>query len=398
MRDDPTFKKRIEFALRGRRLRFDVSTDLFSSHAVDAGSRLLIRSLEGVVLPKGPLLDLGCGYGPIGLSLGVPGDREALLVDRDALAVEYARANAVLNGLAASATAATGLGYDDLGRRRFGLIASNLPAKAGEPVIGAFLADAACFIERGGRVAVVVIAPLAALVAGMLEAIEGVKAVSRSDARHYSVFHFEAAAREHATFAPAFDRGVYERGALTYDLDGRQASLRTVWGLPEFDTLSYESAALIDGIGRLDAPTPECLLVMRPGQGHAAVAAFLKLRPARIVLSDRDLLALRATRRNLERNGCPSEVIAVQHAPRAPSGAADADLVIARLREDEGFPALRSTVDASLARLRDGGRMLLACSSTAAARLASAYRTGAVRVEELRRERRVALLSLTPRR
>jgi len=395
---DPAYKKRIDLPLRGRRLQFDVATDLFSSHAIDTGSRLLIRSLEGVIAADGPLLDLGCGYGPIGLSLCALTGREALLVDRDALAVDYAAANARLNGLDPMAEAAPGLGYDDLGRRRFALIASNIPAKAGAPVIRAFLEDAACFLLPGGRAAVVIIRPLAPLVGDALAGIAGARVIARNDAKHYSVFHYEPEPRDSAAFAPAFERGVYDRASMTYAVAADTAHIDTVWGLPEFDTLSYETEMLMASLAAADGPGGGTVVVLNPGQGHAAVAAWLRLRPDRLVLADRDLLALRAARRNLERNGCPAGAIVLDHAVRPGRDGAKADLILARPREEEGTPAVRAALDAALARLGDGGRMLVTCSSTAATRIAVSYRGSATKVAELRRERRTALIELTPTR
>ena len=101
MNADLYFKKSIPFRYRDESLQFRVSQQLFSSHRIDPGTRFLLRSLEH--LPVGSvrrLLDVGCGYGAIGLSLLKAGvANEAHLVDRDALAVEYTRQNALLNKL-----------------------------------------------------------------------------------------------------------------------------------------------------------------------------------------------------------------------------------------------------------------------------------------------------------
>src|SRR5215211_6675384 len=98
---DVYYKKTIPFNFSKQRLRFRVSQDLFSSHDVDVGSRFLLRTLltaKDVGQPTS-ILDLGCGYGPIGLTLkGFHPDAVVHLTDRDALAVEYTRQNAVLNG------------------------------------------------------------------------------------------------------------------------------------------------------------------------------------------------------------------------------------------------------------------------------------------------------------
>ena len=83
---DIYFKQEIDLRHEGRSLRLRVAQDLFSSFQADAGTRLLLRTLSGV--EAGRVLDLGCGYGPLGLALRSVGTRsEVHMVDRDALAV-----------------------------------------------------------------------------------------------------------------------------------------------------------------------------------------------------------------------------------------------------------------------------------------------------------------------
>jgi hypothetical protein len=87
--EDAYFKKIVELHIAGTALRFRVAQDLFSSHEVDEGTRLLLRSLTGSDAPAfRRVLDLGCGYGPVGLTLKKLDERRTVhLVDRDALAV-----------------------------------------------------------------------------------------------------------------------------------------------------------------------------------------------------------------------------------------------------------------------------------------------------------------------
>ena len=54
------------FPLRGRTFQFTTDSGVFSRGTVDYGSRVLIDAFEWENLPAGRLLDVGCGYGPIG--------------------------------------------------------------------------------------------------------------------------------------------------------------------------------------------------------------------------------------------------------------------------------------------------------------------------------------------
>ncbi|MBJ7933437.1 methyltransferase, partial [Bacillus cereus group sp. N31] len=81
---DPSSKsdrKRWEFTLRESRFTFLSDHGVCSKNEVDFGSRLLIEAFQ---MPdvKGNVLDVGCGYGPIGLSLAKEfQDREIHMVD-----------------------------------------------------------------------------------------------------------------------------------------------------------------------------------------------------------------------------------------------------------------------------------------------------------------------------
>ncbi len=139
-----------EATLAGQALRFRTTWGLFSAREIDSGTRLLLDHIE--VRPDDDCLDLGCGYGAIGLTLArlAPAGR-TLLVDKDFVAVEYARKNAELNGIAnAEVLLSNGL-RDVPAGRRFTLIASNIPARAGNEMLTLMIADARARLEPGGR-------------------------------------------------------------------------------------------------------------------------------------------------------------------------------------------------------------------------------------------------------
>src|SRR5215831_9319802 len=93
---DAYFKKRIDYTCQGQRFAFDVAHTLFSSYQIDEGTDLFLRTID-MATPH-TILDLGCGCGVIGIVLArlFPAARVVLL-DRDLLAVRYARHNATLN-------------------------------------------------------------------------------------------------------------------------------------------------------------------------------------------------------------------------------------------------------------------------------------------------------------
>jgi 16S rRNA (guanine1207-N2)-methyltransferase len=86
-----------DYKLRGQTFRFKTDNGVFSKREVDFGSRLVI---ETFVMPEveGKVLDVGCGYGPIGLSIAKENPTRTIhMIDVNKRAIELAKENAELN-------------------------------------------------------------------------------------------------------------------------------------------------------------------------------------------------------------------------------------------------------------------------------------------------------------
>jgi 16S rRNA (guanine1207-N2)-methyltransferase len=147
---------RFDAELAGRTLRFATTWGLFSPREIDEGSRLLLAHLA--VAADADCLDLGCGYGAIGLALAAlaPAGR-TLMVDKDFVAVDYADRNARRNRLD-NASALLSNGFDQVpAELGFDCIASNIPAKVGKELLSILLFDARERLRPGGRFYVVTV-------------------------------------------------------------------------------------------------------------------------------------------------------------------------------------------------------------------------------------------------
>jgi 16S rRNA G1207 methylase RsmC len=147
---------RFSARLGGRALILHSTWGLFSPRGIDEGTALLLRHVE--VKPADDCLDLGCGYGPIGLALAImaPAGR-TLMVDKDFVAVEYSNRNAERNGIH-NALARLSNGFDQIDPGlRFDLIASNIPAKVGKEMLSLYLHDARERLRPGGRLYLVTV-------------------------------------------------------------------------------------------------------------------------------------------------------------------------------------------------------------------------------------------------
>ena len=116
----------------GQTLALDVPWDVFASQAIDEGTLLLLQHL-----PEGEprsVLDLGCGYGALGLPVAMRWpEARCLLVDRDLLAVAASAHNARALGLG-NVEVRPGLGYRELAGERFDWVLCNVPARIGSRV------------------------------------------------------------------------------------------------------------------------------------------------------------------------------------------------------------------------------------------------------------------------
>lgn len=158
----------VEATLHGRHMRFATTWGLFSPRGVDDGTRLLLDHFA--VEPDHKSFDLGCGWGPIGLTLAADAPQgHVTLVDRDFLAVEYARKNAALNRLS-NVTCRLGHGFSGTDpEERFDNVVSNLPAKTGGEMLQVLLYDAWRHLRPGGRLCVVTVTGLRRFIRRHLE-------------------------------------------------------------------------------------------------------------------------------------------------------------------------------------------------------------------------------------
>ena len=149
----------IETTLGGHKLTLAATWGLFSPKAIDEGTELLARYIE--VRPTDNCLDLGCGYGPLGLMLAISAPEGIIhLVDKDFIAVDYSNKNAAANKLS-NATAFLSNGFDQIDPdQKYDIIVSNVPAKIGDELLILFLHDAYAHLNSGGKLYVVTISGL----------------------------------------------------------------------------------------------------------------------------------------------------------------------------------------------------------------------------------------------
>lgn len=146
----------IEANLMGNALSFATTWGIFSPREIDSGTDLFLRYLE---IKEGEVaLDIGCGYGPIGLAIAASAPKgEVHMVDKDFVAVEYANKNAEMNGLS-NAKAYLSNGLSNVPKDiEFTTVVSNIPAKVGKEMLSILLHDVHQQLAPGGQFVVVTI-------------------------------------------------------------------------------------------------------------------------------------------------------------------------------------------------------------------------------------------------
>ena len=119
----------VRTTLRGRSFEFLTASSVFSKRRVDLGTRLLIESM---VLPReGCLLDIGCGYGAVGIvAASLNPKLRIVMTDVNIRAVRLARRNVELNKVA-SAEVRYGSFFEPVEGLMFNCVLSNPPVSAG---------------------------------------------------------------------------------------------------------------------------------------------------------------------------------------------------------------------------------------------------------------------------
>jgi 16S rRNA G1207 methylase RsmC len=145
-----------EAQLRGNRFIFHSTWGLFSPEHVDEGTRLLVEEVN--VGTGDTILDLGCGYGALGLPLAkMTNPGLVYMADKDFIAVEYAKKNAKINNIS-NCRVYLSNGFDQLPNDiRFDKIVSNLPAKVSKELFWILFNEAKHYLKPGGAFYVVTI-------------------------------------------------------------------------------------------------------------------------------------------------------------------------------------------------------------------------------------------------
>jgi 16S rRNA (guanine1207-N2)-methyltransferase len=144
----------IRAVLRGRELAFTTDSGVFSKEGIDYGSKVLIECMD--IPAEASVLDVGCGYGPIGLTAALLASRgKVTMVDVNERAVELAKENAIRNQIH-NVEILQSDALQAVRNMKFDRILTNPPIRAGKETVHRIFEEASLCLADGGQLWIVI--------------------------------------------------------------------------------------------------------------------------------------------------------------------------------------------------------------------------------------------------
>lgn len=145
-------ERQITATLLGFEMRFHTDAGVFSRDDVDPGSRLLVESVAPM---SGRVLDMGCGWGPVGLSIALKNPEcTVLMADVNERAVDLSERNRRTNGVL-NASVIQSDAFESV-EGEFDHILTNPPIRAGKAVIYGMFDESFRRLRTGGTLNIVI--------------------------------------------------------------------------------------------------------------------------------------------------------------------------------------------------------------------------------------------------
>ena len=145
-----TQERQLVLEIFGMNFKFLTNNGLFSCNKIDEVSQILLEQMPPI---EGDLLDLGCGYGVLGIVLSKKNNVNLTMSDVNSLALDYAIKNAKLNQV--TATAIHSDGFANI-KGLYHHITLNPPIHAGKEVMYRMYKEATEHLHVDGSLYIVI--------------------------------------------------------------------------------------------------------------------------------------------------------------------------------------------------------------------------------------------------
>lgn len=146
----------VDYRVNDIDLKFTTDAGVFSKMRVDYGSGVLIKKMPDVNFPSNNILDVGTGYGPLGLFAAKFWPTQTVeMVDVNQRGLDLAKKNAELNHIDNVAIFVSDVYSNIAPEKKYGLIVTNPPIRAGKTVVSNILSGAKSHLVGGGVLLVI---------------------------------------------------------------------------------------------------------------------------------------------------------------------------------------------------------------------------------------------------
>ena len=143
--------KPFNISINGNNFTFNTDNGVFSKGELDFGTNLLIKNVLKFV--SGDILDLGCGYGAIGIILGKVNNCTVTMSDVNKRALHLTKMNAKKNNVSVNVIESDG--YENIDNS-FNYIISNPPIRVGKKKLYELILDSKKHLKENGKLIIVI--------------------------------------------------------------------------------------------------------------------------------------------------------------------------------------------------------------------------------------------------
>ena len=140
-----------EVTIKNYKFKLTTDSGVFSKNGLDFGTRSLLESLNEEI--HGDVLDLGCGYGPIGIYLKSVYNCDVDMIDINNRSLDLARENAKQNNVDVNIFYSDA--YDAI-TKKYDYIITNPPIRVGKQIMYKILFGAKAHLKENGKLFLVI--------------------------------------------------------------------------------------------------------------------------------------------------------------------------------------------------------------------------------------------------
>ena len=134
--------------------KFKTDNGVFSKDFLDFASKLLLEKMDFDGLLDGAILDVGCGYGPIGIYASYITKKDVVMLDINPRALSLSKENLMLNNVSATVIESDCL--DMVLDRKFACVITNPPIHAGKEIVYKIFTQSYDVLIDGGSLWIVI--------------------------------------------------------------------------------------------------------------------------------------------------------------------------------------------------------------------------------------------------